>query len=254
MNKKQKIFGFSMILILLVAISVPVDAAMRTTIINPKITTGHITNDVFKNSKIGDKLDYSKLSIYQQSEVNKLIHGQIDTKRIKDIELGLHLSGSDDKPIIISHIDDILVITSVDDKNKEKYVKLLPMPRKATPSPALPSDGGPGGPPTPPPTLPLPTPVMGDLTELMWYTPTLNELLINKTTLNQARLESLNFQVLSDYIIVRADVLSIPTPSPTVKPTSTPTSTPSPTPTPCFEFLFAIIGVLAAIYLIKRRR
>ena len=39
-------------------------------------------------------------------------------------------------------------------------------------------------------------------------------------------------------------------------PTSSPTLSPTPSPTtiPCFEFLFAIIGVLAAIYLIKRGR
>ena len=34
---------------------------------------------------------------------------------------------------------------------------------------------------------------------------------------------------------------------------STPTQSPSPTPIPGFEFLFAIIGIVAAIYLIKRR-
>lgn len=39
-------------------------------------------------------------------------------------------------------------------------------------------------------------------------------------------------------------------------PTPSPTYTPSPSPTsiPGFEFLFAIIGVLAAIYLIRQKR
>ena len=45
-----------------------------------------------------------------------------------------------------------------------------------------------------------------------------------------------------------------PSPLPTLTPTLTPSPTPTPTPIPGFEFLFAIIGVLAAIYLIKRGR
>jgi len=46
------------------------------------------------------------------------------------------------------------------------------------------------------------------------------------------------------------------TPIPTLMPSPSPLYTPSPPPTsiPGFEFLFAIIGVLAAIYLIRRRR
>ena len=51
--------------------------------------------------------------------------------------------------------------------------------------------------------------------------------------------------------------ISAPTPEPT--PTTTPTSTPSPTPTPeegvpGFEAVFAIAGLLAVAYLLKRRK
>jgi hypothetical protein len=58
----------------------------------------------------------------------------------------------------------------------------------------------------------------------------------------------------------------MPSPSPTVSPSPTPSSSPSPslspvytpshptpTPTPSFEFLFAIMGLLAAIYLIRQK-
>jgi hypothetical protein len=54
----------------------------------------------------------------------------------------------------------------------------------------------------------------------------------------------------------------IPSPSPTVSPSPTPSPSPSPspvytpsppTPTPSFEFLFAIMGILAAIYLIRQK-
>ena len=46
-----------------------------------------------------------------------------------------------------------------------------------------------------------------------------------------------------------------PSPAPFYTPSPlTPTPAPTPTPIPGFEFLFAIIGVLAAIYLIRRRR
>ena len=258
MNKKQKIFSFSMILILLVAISIPVDAAIRTTIINPNVKTGYV-NNVFLNYPKGQNYPYSELSIYQRSEINKLIHGQIDTERIKDIKLGSYLSGFDDKPVIITAIDDNLEITSIDDKYKEKFYKVLPMPskprkvtpankvlpmpgkpRKVTPAPRLPPGSGPDGPSTPPPTLHLsPTPVKGDLTELM-------------RLLNQTRYNSLESEIFKDYMFIRADVLSTPTPSSTVKPTATSTSTPTPTP-PGFELLFAMIGVVAAMCLVRRR-
>ena len=55
-------------------------------------------------------------------------------------------------------------------------------------------------------------------------------------------------------------VAILPSPEPTLAPASTlmpsPSSvyTPLPIPTPGFEFLFAIIGVVVAIYLIRRRR
>ena len=48
---------------------------------------------------------------------------------------------------------------------------------------------------------------------------------------------------------IALSTLLIPSPSPSPSPTLSPT----PTSIPGFEFLFAIIGVLAAIYLIKRR-
>ena len=44
----------------------------------------------------------------------------------------------------------------------------------------------------------------------------------------------------------------IPSPSPVYTPSPSPTLSPTPTSIPGFEFLFAIIGVLAAIYLIER--
>ena len=43
-----------------------------------------------------------------------------------------------------------------------------------------------------------------------------------------------------------------PSPSPSPSPVYTP-SHPTPTPTPGFEYLFAIIGILAAIYLIRQK-
>jgi len=43
------------------------------------------------------------------------------------------------------------------------------------------------------------------------------------------------------------------TPTPTLMPSPSPTVSPSFTPIHCFEFVFAIIGVLAATDLIKRR-
>ena len=45
----------------------------------------------------------------------------------------------------------------------------------------------------------------------------------------------------------------IPSPSPVYTASPSPTLSPITTPMPGFNFLFAIIGVLAAIYLIKRR-
>jgi hypothetical protein len=51
--------------------------------------------------------------------------------------------------------------------------------------------------------------------------------------------------------------LSTVSPSPTPSPSPSPVYTPShltPTPTPSFEFLFAIMGILAAIYLIRPKR
>ena len=59
-----------------------------------------------------------------------------------------------------------------------------------------------------------------------------------------------------EYIALMPTPLSTLTPAPTLMPSPspayTPSTSPTPTTTPGFEFLFAIIGVLAAIYLIKR--
>jgi hypothetical protein len=44
-----------------------------------------------------------------------------------------------------------------------------------------------------------------------------------------------------------------PTPSPIYASTPIPTPAPTTTPKPSFEFFFAIVGVLAAIFLIKRK-
>lgn len=52
-----------------------------------------------------------------------------------------------------------------------------------------------------------------------------------------------------EYIVLTPSSLPTLTPTPLLSPTLSPT----PTPIPSFEFLFAIIGVLAVIYLIKRR-
>ena len=66
-----------------------------------------------------------------------------------------------------------------------------------------------------------------------------------------------------EYIALMPTPLPTLTPAPTLMPSPSPVYTPLPSPTllptptpimPGFEFLFAIIGILAAIYLIKRRR
>ena len=56
-----------------------------------------------------------------------------------------------------------------------------------------------------------------------------------------------------EYVALTPIPTLMPTPFPIYTPSPTPTLSPTPTPMPCFEFLFAVIGVLAAIYLIKRK-
>ena len=57
-----------------------------------------------------------------------------------------------------------------------------------------------------------------------------------------------------EYIALTPTPTLMPSPSPVYTLSPGPTLSPTATPIPGFEFLFAIIGVLAAIYLIRRRR